>query len=100
MPAQSARAARLRSIITLSLAVVILGISCWGFGQKLIKLFFVTQGEETGAFAVAPLVNYVLASLGFLLLLFWAARNGMFHDIEGPKHTMLENEKKLDKSGI
>jgi nitrogen fixation-related uncharacterized protein len=38
----------------------------------------------------------LLASFGFLLLFGWAAANGMFHDIEGPKYTMLVNENLLD----
>ena len=41
-------------------------------------------------------MNYLLASFGFLLLFVWAAANGMFHDIEGPKYTMLVNEDRLD----
>jgi nitrogen fixation-related uncharacterized protein len=41
-------------------------------------------------------VNYVFASGGFLLLLLWAAMNGMFRDLEHPKHVMLMNEKELD----
>jgi len=99
MAAKSASAARLRSAIVLTLAVLILVPSCVGFMQKLQKLFLVTQGETASAFAVAPLTNYLLASFGFLLLLAWAARNGMFHDIEKPKHTMLENERRLDELG-
>jgi len=30
-------------------------------------------------------------------LFFWAAANGMFHDIERPKYTMLDNERRLDE---
>jgi hypothetical protein len=45
---------------------------------------------------VTPVINYLLASLGFLLLFGWAAANGMFHDIEQPKRTMLEIEQQLD----
>ena len=50
-----------------------------------------------GAFAISPIVNYLLASFGFLLLFGWAALGGMFHDIEQPKYTMLENEARLDQ---
>ena len=50
-----------------------------------------------GAFALTPVTNYLFASLGFLCLFGWAAANGMFHDIERPKRTMLENEQRLDK---
>ncbi len=49
-----------------------------------------------GAFAIAPIMNYLLASTGFALLLGWAACNGMFSDIEKPKRTMLETEAALD----
>jgi hypothetical protein len=41
-------------------------------------------------------VNYLLAGIGFLCLLGWATLNGMFHDVEQPKRTMLENEERLD----
>ena len=42
------------------------------------------------------MVNYLLASLGFLCLLLWAAVNGMFHDMEKPKRIMLRREMMLD----
>ena len=89
-------AARLRSWITLILALLILPISLWGFGSKLIEFISVYRERTDGAFAVAPILNYMLASAGFFLLLLWAAMNGMFHDIEGPKHTLLEREAELD----
>ncbi|REK10311.1 MAG: cbb3-type cytochrome oxidase assembly protein CcoS [Planctomycetota bacterium] len=44
------------------------------------------------------MLNYLLASLGFLFLFGWAVMSGMFHDIERPKYTMLENEARLDHS--
>lgn len=100
MATKAVRASRVRTAIVVALAAVILPICAVGFGHKLLKLFEVTQGETASAFAVAPLSNYLLASGGFLLLLVWAARNGMFHDIEKPKHTMLENEERLDSSGV
>ena len=48
-------------------------------------------------FAITPVVNYLLASLGFFCLFFWAIYQGMFRDIEAPKFTMLENERRLDE---
>ena len=51
---------------------------------------------QEGIFAVAPLMNYLLASAGFLCLLVWAAIHGMFRDIEKPKQTMLQVNAKLD----
>jgi hypothetical protein len=56
----------------------------------------VFQGDAEGAFAVAPIVNYLLATTGFLFLLGWAAANGMFHNIEQPKQDMLAQEAALD----
>ncbi len=68
----------------------------WGFGSKFRELVILCQGDAEGAFAIAPIMNYLLASTGFLLLLGWGAMNGMFRDIELPKYTMLENEQLLD----
>jgi hypothetical protein len=42
-------------------------------------------------------VNYLLASIGFLCMLIWAAANGMFRDIEQPKYRMLEVEEQLNR---
>ena len=49
------------------------------------------RGDVDGVFAITPIVNYLLASLGFFFLFCWAIRHGMFRDIERPKYTMLEN---------
>jgi hypothetical protein len=45
---------------------------------------------------VAPIMNYLLASAGFFCMLLWAAWNGMFRDVEGPKYEFLENEARID----
>ncbi len=83
-----------------AMGVVILGFCCWGFGSKFVEFVALVWGDEAvaveGAFAVSPIVNYLLASLGFLCLFGWAAAHGMFHDIEKPKRTMLDIEEKLD----
>jgi hypothetical protein len=83
--------------VTLVLAVLILIPSMLGFINKFIEFYHVARGEADGAFALTPLVNYLLASLGFFCLLLWAIGQGMFHDIEAPKHVMLENERRLDE---
>jgi hypothetical protein len=87
---------RLAGYVVAALAVLILAASLVGFGTKFVDLVLVARGEPDGVFAVTPIVNYLLASLGFLCLMGWAAANGMFHDIEQPKRTMLENEERLD----
>jgi hypothetical protein len=89
--------------VTLVLGVLILIPSMLGFVMKFLefaKLARQTSGGAgpagEGGFAVTPIVNYVCASAGFLLLLLWAAVNGMFRDLEHPKYAMLLNEKELD----
>lgn len=82
--------------VTIGSAVLILIPSMYGFGAKFVELIAVYRGDPEGAFAVTPIVNYLLASCGFLLLLGWAAANGMFRNIEAPKQQMLENEARLE----
>lgn len=84
-------------IITIIFAVPILVFSGLGFGAKFLEFIHTFQGETEGAFAITPMVNYLLASAGFFCLLAWATFNGMFHDIEKPKRTMLENDAALDR---
>lgn len=94
---QSPPARRLHGWVTLVMAAAILLPSLYGFGSKFVEFLALASGEVDGAFAIAPVVNYLLASLGFLCLFGWAAYNGMFHDIERPKVQMLENERQLDE---
>jgi len=90
-----ARSGRRLNLGTLLLAVLILLPACYGFGRKFLELVKLV-GNEEGSFAVIPVLNYLLASLGFAMLFLWAMFQGMFHDIEAPKRTMLETEAKLD----
>ncbi len=82
--------------LTLIFAVIILIPSMYGFTGKFIELVHVYRGAPGGAFAVAPIMNYLLASAGFFCMLLWATRNGMFRDIERAKYAFLEHEKELD----
>jgi hypothetical protein len=91
---------RRNSVWVIVLAAVILGGGIWGFGHKFVALVLLALNEResaSSAFAVAPVVNYLLASFGFLCLFGWAAARGMFHDIEAPKHAMLDVEAQLDE---
>ncbi|MBS0206093.1 MAG: hypothetical protein JSS49_24635 [Planctomycetes bacterium] len=67
-----------------------------GFANKFLDLVLVVQGDEEGAFAVTPIVNYLLATAGFLCLLIWTAMQGAFENLDGPSQTMFENEQRLD----
>lgn len=87
---------RTKFIVTGILALLILIPSMLGFADKFYQLVILCRGETEGAFAITPVVNYLLASLGFFCLLCWAALNGMFRDIEEPKQQMLETETLLD----
>jgi len=89
---------KLQVRITLLLAVLILIPSGYGFIGKFIELVRVYRGEADGAFAVAPMMNYLFASLGFGCLLLWAAAHGMFRDFEAPKYDMLLHEEMLDRA--
>jgi len=89
-------ASRFTTILTLILALLILIPSMLGFVTKFIELLAVLQGDPDGVFTLTPIVNYLLASLGFFCMLIWATGRGMFHDIEQPKQAMLEREHKLD----
>jgi len=89
----------LRRRIWAAVAVVFfLGPAMFGFGTKFYELVRVLQGDSSGAFAITPIVNYLLAGVGFVLLFAWAASNGMFRDLETPKYQMLENELHLDRT--
>ncbi len=83
------------NVITIILAVFILLPACYGFFKKFLELVSLV-GDEEGSFAVMPVMNYLLASCGFLMLFLWAMCHGMFRDIEQPKVTMMENEARLD----
>ena len=90
---------RKRSFGMIVLALFILLPALFGFGTKFRELL-VLVGDQEGAFTVVPILNYLFVSGGFLLLFLWAILHGMFRDIEGPKFTMLENERRLDAEEV
>jgi hypothetical protein len=87
---------RSQVVTTIIFALVILIPSFLGFANKFREFLLIYRGEVDGVFAITPIVNYLLASLGFFFLLCWAIGHGMFRDIEQPKYTMLETERELD----
>ncbi len=96
MTARTARTPRGVMIATIVMGIVILPPSGVGFVNKLMEFGNLAKGDAEGAFAITPITNYLFASLGFFCLLMWATMHGMFHDIEQPKHTMLDREDELD----
>jgi len=79
--------------------VVILIPSGYKFIEKLYLFVKAARAESLneGTFALVPVLNYFLVFFGMLCLLGWAISHGMFRNIEGPKYTMLETERKLDE---
>jgi hypothetical protein len=94
-PPRAAR--RKQGLATLLFALLILIPSGYGFTRKFLELIALTRGDVDGAFAITPVVNYLLTSVGFFFLFCWAIVNGMFGDIEGPKRRMLETQRMLDE---
>ncbi|MDA0659718.1 MAG: hypothetical protein O2931_13750 [Planctomycetota bacterium] len=94
--ATSRKAARRSERLTLFFAIVILTPSMIGFGMKFYEFVHTFQSDSSGSFAIPPMINYLLASLGFLCMLLWATVNGMFFDLEAPKYAMLQQENRLD----
>ena len=88
---------RRANVVTMIFALTILIPSMAGFIMKFYEFVQAFQTDTQGAFAITPMVNYLLASLGFLCLLIWAAWNGMFHDLEAPKQTLLTYDALLDQ---
>jgi hypothetical protein len=69
-----------------------------GFGKKFLELLMLLGDDSgEGAFAITPIVNYILASLGFFLMMVWAVYNGMFHDIQKPAESFMKTEAWLDE---
>ena len=95
---QSGTTSRAQVLTTIGFALLILVPSMLGFANKFREFILLYRGDVDGVFAITPVVNYLLASLGFFCLFFWAIYQGMFRDIEAPKFTMLENERKLDEA--
>jgi hypothetical protein len=92
-PAPPTRKRRLFTVLAVAFFLVPAGA---GFINKFCE-FLALAGDEEGSFTIMPILNYLLSSLGFCFLLFWAALHGMFNDVEKPKYTMLDTERMLDE---
>lgn len=79
------------------MALTIIVPAAIGFITKFVYFVRTLRTDNTGSFAIVPMVNYLVVAAGFFCLLIWAAYRGMFRDIEGPKYTMLDREVRLDR---
>lgn len=94
---KSGHTSRKQVWVTIGFALLILVPSLIGFANKFREFVLLFRGDVDGVFAITPVMNYLLASLGFFCLFFWAIYQGMFRDIEAPKYKLLENERALDE---
>lgn len=88
---------RRQLMVTAIMALIVLVPSLLGFGNKFREFILLFRGDVDGVFAISPIMNYLLAALGFFCLFGWAMLHGMFHDIEEPKRHFLETERELDR---
>lgn len=87
------------SVMTTVIFALLILIPCFiGFGNKLREFVLLYRGQVDGVFAISPIVNYLLASLGFFFLFWWGIFNGMFAEIEQPKRDFLKQEWALDQA--
>lgn len=84
--------------VTWLVSALVLIPTILGFANKFLDLVLVVQGDEEGAFAVTPIVNYLLATAGFLCLLIWTATQGAFQDLDAPSRKMFDDEQRFNKS--
>jgi len=96
-PKRRSGSGRLKLWIVVIMTVVIIIPTMFGFAYRFREFIRTYADSDSGGFAIFPIVNYTLVSIGFLCLLVWAVAHGMFRDIEKPKHTMLEQEDRLDE---
>jgi hypothetical protein len=82
--------------LTWAFSAIVLIPTILGFANKFLDLVLVVQGDEEGAFAITPIVNYLFATAGFLCLFVWTVAQGAFRNLDDPSRTMFENEQRLD----
>jgi hypothetical protein len=85
-------------VVTVVIMTVIIAVpAAYGFGTRMLEFIRTYASADGGGFAIIPVVTYTLVSIGFICLMIWAVAHGMFRDIEKPKHTLLEQEERLDE---
>jgi len=67
---QPSRTSRAQVLTTIGFALLILVPSMLGFANKFREFILLYRGDVDGVFAITPIVNYLLASLGFFCLFF------------------------------
>src|SRR5262245_11176862 len=65
---QRGTTSRAQALTTIGFALVILVPSLLGFANKFREFILLYRGDVDGVFAITPIMNYLLASLGFFCL--------------------------------
>lgn len=91
------RPSRLKQFVLWGVFLAILVPGGYGFIEKFIQFVRTLNTVEGGGFTIVPICNYLLMAMGFGCLLAWAIAHGMLRDVEKPKYTMLENERRLQE---
>ncbi|MCK6483237.1 MAG: hypothetical protein HUU22_07330 [Phycisphaerae bacterium] len=88
---------RLKRIVLWFIAIGILAPACYGFTEKLILFILAVRRDQIAGFTIIPIANYLIVTAGMFCLLIWAAKHGMFRNVEQPKYDMLRREAELDR---
>lgn len=94
----SPRSARRRAWLLWSITLGIVIPGGYGFIEKFIQFVRTLQTDTGGGFTIIPIANYLTVTAGFICLLIWGARHGMFHDVEKPKYAMMERERMINQA--
>lgn len=89
---------RVQMWVTVIFGLVVFIPCALGFGNKLLELIHLSRGDAEGRFALTPVVNYLLATLGFLCMFLWGAMRGTFHNVEDAKQRMLDDDQRIDEA--
>jgi hypothetical protein len=84
--------------IPIIFALVIFIPCIFGFGTKFLELVKLSHTDLEGRFALTPVVNYLLATIGFLCMFVWGAMRGTFHNVEDAKQRMLDVDEMIEEA--
>jgi hypothetical protein len=94
---QNASDSRKKTIVVVTIGVLILVPAAYGFVEKLMLFILAVKRDMIAGFTIIPVVNYLIVTAGMACLLVWAIAHGMFRRIEQPKYTMLDREAQIDR---
>ena len=91
---------RLKTTVLVLVTVAIVGPGAYGFISKFVEFVRTLRTVEGGGFTIVPIMNYLLVTAGFVCLLMWAIKHGMFRNVEGPKYDMLKQDEEINRHDL